>query len=970
MGNILRKRIRRKHGILKSGSLVPLFPVLALSAWLFLQSGFAQEDPTDPITAYNKAVSDIQLEKWDEGLKSVNGVIAGHGENAMEKYGPVFGHFYFLKGILQIGKEDYEGAIASFQTCYEKYSNEIFDQKSREETADLQRNQFRNAALVQWANAEMEREGYAAARDLFEKALEAGAKDNKVNRVHVAVNLGRCYLKAGDLEKGYEFMSNPLSNDKVRDSLRKTIFMVIAEDWSPEKEFPPVRQFLQQFGDIVDVAPFEERLERNPRFQYLAQVAIQKNDPVRALAWYERMIDPRELRSDYEKQYAQLENRKVAEELEGKKSEALAEIRKSIDELEPAYLNILNGIGSAHFLMQNYSGSYVAFSRLSDQAGKDHPERPVFLHNAVVSGAQIERWKDAYRYGREFLDEFPDDELKPGVARVLVEVLFLREEYEDAYKVSGEVRADMEPGAEIRDIPDFVYGASAFHLGHMEESESVLEAYVKDYPEGERLELVRFFLGLAKVQLGKWEDAAAIMNAFLIDYPDSPMTSTVLFQCAMSEFMLDLQEESLVKLDRIHNEFPGADSTGSAWNLKGDIFSSQERPFEEIETAYLNARQFATEGAQPEVAAYALWQLVIQTSDSEMWGKADEHYNEFQEKYETSDFKYDLLTAALPVLVQQGRKDEARDRLRAIVWEQRDQPESSILAEMFGTFVDFVKENYEDEEFIAAMEDLSNQRESTPALRGWVTVALTDFLEAKEVAQEEINKHWYRLEAGFDPSVNSNFPTVMLARWIAQVRKKPEQAKPLYDYILENRPGTPNYEYCLIDVAELQAATDDPAQREEAMEKFQRVLNEFPVEELREKAVLGMARIRMEEENYVEAQALWEEYLETREWTLSRPEANYQLGYAMEKQGNTSDALKIYVSVYANFPGYLDWSTRAYLRTAAITKGRGQDLQALKILQDMLKRMGHHDHPGVKKGKQLFVKWRSEYQPAPEEQKG
>ena len=90
----------------------------------------------------------------------------------------------------------------------------------------------------------------------------------------------------------------------------------------------------------------------------------------------------------------------------------------------------------------------------------------------------------------------------------------------------------------------------------------------------------------------------------------------------------------------------------------------------------------------------------------------------------------------------------------------------------------------------------------------------------------------------------------------------------------------------------------------------------------------------------------------------------------MEKQGNTSDALKIYVSVYANFPGYLDWSTRAYLRTAAITKGRGQDLQALKILQDMLKRMGHHDHPGVKKGKQLFVKWRAEYQPAPEEQKG
>jgi hypothetical protein len=71
--------------------------------------------------------------------------------------------------------------------------------------------------------------------------------------------------------------------------------------------------------------------------------------------------------------------------------------------------------------------------------------------------------------------------------------------------------------------------------------------------------------------------------------------------------------------------------------------------------------------------------------------------------------------------------------------------------------------------------------------------------------------------------------------------------------------------------------------------------------------------------------------------------------------------MKIYVSVYANFPGYLDWSTRAYLRAAAITKARGEDLKALKILQDMLKRMGHHKHPGVAKAKSVFGQWRNEY---------
>ena len=40
--------------------------------------------------------------------------------------------------------------------------------------------------------------------------------------------------------------------------------------------------------------------------------------------------------------------------------------------------------------------------------------------------------------------EFPDHELKPSVARVLVEVIFLQEEYAEAHRVSVEVREDMQ----------------------------------------------------------------------------------------------------------------------------------------------------------------------------------------------------------------------------------------------------------------------------------------------------------------------------------------------------------------------------------------------------------------------------------------------------------------------------------------------------------------------------------------------
>ncbi|MEM6280450.1 MAG: tetratricopeptide repeat protein, partial [Verrucomicrobiota bacterium] len=798
-------------------------------------------------------------------------------------------------------------------------------------------------------------------KDLYEKILVVGKDDPKVNMIHVGVNLGRCYLKAGDLEKGYEFMSRPLANANLSDGLRETIYMIIAEDWTPEVDFARAREFINTYSPVVDQDPFEERYERNPRFQYLAQLSLQSQDPVRALAWYERIVNSRKLLPEFEARYDSLKNRPVSQALEAKKAEVLDELNKQINDLEQGYLQTLNGVGSSHFMLQNFSGSYVAFSRLSDEAGKSHQERPVFLHNAVVSAAQIERWTEAYRYGKQFLDEFPDHDLKPAVARVLVELLFLREEYEEAFRVSGEVRQDMEKGESIRDIPDFVYGAAAFHLGEMDTAEEELSSYFQTYTEGERKEMVHFFLGLTKVQLRKWEDAASVFSEFLSTYPESPLTPSVLYQAALSEFMIDRLEDAVAKVNRIHEEFPSHETAPPAWNLKGDLASALESPLEDIELCYRTGRDGGIKAYQPDTTAYALWQLIILAVDSEKWEEAAEHYKQFQEGYADSDYRNDFLVAALPMLVETGRADEGLELLYDRVWENRTDPQSVTLSEMFGSYVDFLDSNYEKEFVHEELKKLQFERGTTPALKGWAMIALADSLEESEADDETVNKIYYQLEAGFNPEEHSNFPTVRLARWITDVRKQPTEAQTLYEFILENHPGTPNYDYCLIDVAEIQAKSEDPAEIEEAMQKFEAVLAEIPNEELQEKAVLGMSRIRMGQKNYEEALPLWEQYLENRSWSLSRPEANYSLAACHEQQGNLADALKIYVSVYANFPGHLDWSTRAYLRTAAITKGAGKDLQALQVLQDMLKRMGHLDHPGVDQGKKLFAKWRVEY---------
>ena len=130
---------------------------------------------------------------------------------------------------------------------------------------------------------------------------------------------------------------------------------------------------------------------------------------------------------------------------------------------------------------------------------------------------------------------------------------------------------------------------------------------------------------------------------------------------------------------------------------------------------------------------------------------------------------------------------------------------------------------------------------------------------------------------------------------------------------------------------------------------------------MHQEAVLGIARLLTADKKFTEAETEWKTYLDHRDWTRARAEANYSYALCLDQQGRKGDALKVYVSVYANFAGHLDWSTRAYLRAAAMLKEEGKDADALRVLQDMLKRMGHHDHPGVAMAKQTFTEWRTAY---------
>jgi len=988
--------------------LIGLFVIL-LSSILCPTNSRAQNKGVDIVTSYNNAVKAIGAEKYDLAIRNCDAVINRYGgaNKGKEQFGPVYGHFFYIRGLAKMGKKQWASASIDFKACYDctfrtpkilscktcygfgrvmdpnpQFGNRTQDGKIRCQAcggipvnAVTKPNLFRMHSLVQWGNCQAILENWDEAISLYRRALTED-REKRLNfqwQLYSAVNLGRCLIKSGKVDEGYNYIVRALDEDAFPLPIKQVVFQILADDWSPQVGADQTREFLDKYRHIPLSAPPEERAERNPNIYYLANDALKrKDDPLLALSWLRIISHPGEAIAELNATISLYEARKKPEErpeVIPKIDAEISEMTKARELMETNFWSMQSGIGISHYQLQNFSASYSVYSGLADFAPKKHEGRPEFLHNAVISGVKIDNWIGAYDYGMTFLDEFPKHPLKPPVVRVLVEMIFIRGNYQKAYDIAKEVRVEMESGSEIRDIPDFIVGASAYQLGKFDEAEEELTSYLETYKPAQRDELARYFLGSTKVKKYKWQEGTDIFDPFMKDYPQSAMTSSVLYQNGMCKFMIDDNAAALPLVNRLLKEFPSAEEIPRGWNLLGDIQSVEEADFDTvIGPAYNNGiTTSANFPDQAEVAAYAMWQLMMNTSDLERWEDSGKWFDRFQKEHPDSVYAVDMLIGALDTLVALDRTEEAIRRQKDLLFDTaKESYAHGQLAELFGTFLDFIKAN-DWANVSAHLEELVFKRNSTTALRAWAKIGRIQLLEEVEGENEEaINQIFYQLDSNFDPSLHSNYVIVRLARWHTDVRKKPKDAAPLYDYILENRDGTEDFDLALLDRAQIDAMSELPEDRARAMTYFDRVLDEFGNAELAESASLGRARLLLVDKKYEEALPQWEAYMDNASWNKFSAEANYYYAHCLDQLGRVDEALVVYINTYNAFPGYLDFSTPAYLRSALIMKAKGEDLKALLILKDMLARMEEIEHPNIKKARSLFDKWRAEYVHQPE----
>jgi len=951
-----------------------------LSGLLFLCAvGRAQEQPQSLVQLYDGVIQASKAENLDKGIALCDRAIKEHSENAMKRYGPVFGYFFYMKGMLLIRKGEYQAAIGPLKRCYEEWDNSYLkEQVDRDNNANLLPNRFHLPSIVQWGNCLMKLENYGEAATKLEKALtESQDNQSSIDRLAVQMNLARCYILAGQREKGEEFLNRILDSEDLSSEAKREAFMILAWDWSRDAKYESVRSVVSKNGDVTMDDALFYRYERNRRFEALAAEAMQAGEPLRSLIWYSLMASPAEMVELYQDRKLQLNSRRELLEKDGK-TDQIPQIDRLLESADQEigakrqdWARMLLGTGAAHYQLSSVAAARASYHELAEKF-PGHKERPLVLHNLVVCNVNMERWKEAYHYGLKFFEEFPKHELKPNVAKVLVEVIFLQGQYQEAYDIATDVRPEMEVGSAIREIPDFVVGASAFHLGKFEQAEQELESYLKTYPDGQRLEPVRFYLANTKVNLMKWEEAGTLLEAFLVDYPDSPMRSATLFLSGLSHLVLEDLDLAETRIGELQNEFPNAAEIPASHNVMGDILATKSADYPQVKAQYIQAKHYVeSEGrGSIDVAAYSLRQLIPAASEAEQWQEAADYYEEFMERYEDTGYKLDASLSVLDALVALDRREEGLKMLTDFVNAEADAGVSDDLDKLFGSYLDFLDKNYTTQEKVDNLEayPFTNPANPPGALDAWLLMAKIETLEGVENPEryaDHITQLFFRLEALYKRNGTdlSNYTLVRLARWSWEERGQEAEARKVYEFILHERGDATGdaMGYALVDLGKLELAAGTPELEQAAYEKFLKVIREVEKDELVEEATLNAARVLMKRENYQEAYEMWRQYLDDRTWTLARPEANYSLALCIDMQGRQAEALKLYVSVYVNYAGHLDWSTRAYLRTAVILRENDREADSLKVLQEMLQRMGHLEHPGIEKGKEVFFRWREEY---------
>ena len=886
--------------------------------------------------------------EYDKCQAILQRIITSYGARAPMLYGPRFGTIYYRKGLVELklasnAKRDkkladankwFEEAGKSFQVCYEKFPNGA---EGMAETI----NTSHKASLQRWAESKMGMKAYEEAIKLYTKFLtERDKKRDKIlptpGGFHINLAICNFLMEKPNIVEGINQFETAIKNKEkmgTNDAGVVAAFLALSQAVIKDKNEKAMVDFLNKNRADIALEPYQ-MYEFTPLFMKLASGALEQEMFIAAINLYAMIPNTEDVIQDIQVRLDQLSGRRGIKD--GIKIIEVAKLQKGLEKMkdklssgDPDDVGVLTAMCYLHDKAGNQRGVYGGLELLERYYNKSK-KREGNLYNLVRVSSIIGQIMDTEKYGRLFLQDFPESDKAEGVRRMMLSSLFFGGEYVKSLQVAESSIDIVAKASEQHDICLFVLGGSHFYLGHFEEAQPYVDQHIKEYPESKLIMHSEYYQASNMTRLQYWDKAAELLDKFLEKYPEpgkNVYLPIALYDRANCHFSESEYEPALKILHRLESEFSESRVIDMAYNMMGNIYESTAE-FDKAEEYYKRSLEVAEKRENKSVAGEALSYLVGMLATQKGEDKnnplprlkdAVPFYDKFMEQYRSTAFKPQVVVHGMAALKAVDREQEGLDNLQAIITELAGKQRQFFLEECVNAFSKFflekkgnTPEQLKDLYYAFPGIDLSNRR-VLALLRIAIIGVFEEQIKKAEAEENDdlvlrynsgIKALFKDLKSEFDPKDLTPFVLVRVGDYLRKKTSAPKQALPYYEGILEK--NNKEFEFkARLGIADVLGSTDDVADNKKALVSLEDIIKRAKDDpQIQEDALFRVIEISGKIEDWGKCEESCRKYLDAK-YTKKSAEVSYLFALSFDKRGKANDALFYYGMVYNRYRGFI-----------------------------------------------------------------
>lgn len=872
-------------------------------------------DPGTQVAAsYREAFALLEAGRTNEGGDRLQQLVDTFGADAAATIGPSFGNVYYHLGLARTAQGRTKDAVDAFRACYTRFPNP--------EEAQGARNEFGLHALMRWAELEQKRGRPQAAVQLLGRAIKECDDANQQNRM--LVNLGFAYRdlnRRKEAQRVLEAALTRLGDGQSQEALTRRTVAELALLEAEQGRFVEVRRYL---GDHPALWA-----RPDPMSPGLVSVVLQVGrrcafggEPQLALDWYG-------LLADFETEDPTL-------------SRAIRLAR-----------------GGAHYQVFAYDQALEDYRVLArdDQA----EPRQEILHAAAVCAGRTGLADEAGEYTQALHQGWPSYPRLAEAYAAWVEALLADRQDDTALAIADTFRETLPETSRYRESLDFAVASALYRLRRFPEAAAEFARFSEHFPDSVQSPSARYYQASSLVQIGQWQEALVILDSLAEADSSTDLQDGVLYYRGLCLFMLDDMHRASEALARLDREFPDSEHRPAGANLRGDLLL-RRGDWEEADRTYTQGAEAADQlEGQQEKAAYARAQLVRIAVGRQGWTNTLVRFKAMVPRHPRSVHLAEAATAAATALDRLDRSDEAVELLTRLVRVFAGTARNPSLPTLLEAHHALYQRLHGPEALLKRLRDFPGPEPLPEPLAAWLLMGEIETLETMGKAADDprLQACYHALTTSFDLDSLSDYFLLKLARWL-RINGDPDQARSYYTVLIDFREPSRFTDYGRVEIAPLLTALATPEAFERALGYLREAQLVAAEPELMETAALEQARIHAAWKSWESALTAWQSYLDQPSWQIGRAEAHYGLGAAHDGMGHPDEALAWYLRTYTSYEGTLDWSARAWVRSALIHREQGDLIRAQAVLDDMMDRLGHLSHPVVNQARTLHRQWADE----------